>query len=141
MSATIVPNAHTQALIEQWKQAKDSERQWAEYRHALEAAILDQHKEEVERLTAWLAGKEILTMSVELGDLELKIGSRLELDEAQVVLFLSEHPELASVLFKCKHEPQNSRAFLRLLHGTNELSEGVKQVAKLKPIKPSFSVK
>jgi hypothetical protein len=141
MSATITPSAHTQAMIASWKQAKDTERQWTEYRHALEAAILEAHKDEIGRLTAWLSDKDTLTMSVEFGDLQIKLGSRLELDEAQVVLFLSEHPELASVLFKCKHEPQNSRAFLKLLHGTNELSEGIKQTAKLKPIKPGFTAK
>lgn len=141
MSNAITPNPQSQALIEKWKQAKDSEKQWTEYRHSLEAAILAAHQDEFDRIAKSLEGKDVLTASTEIGDLVVKLGSRLSLEETQVMLFLSEYPHLTSVLFKTKHEPVNSRSFMKMLNGTDNLSEDLKKTATLVPIKPGFSQK
>ena len=128
-------------LISKWKQAKDSEQQWVEYRRSLEDALTASLKDQIDEVQVDLAAGTSLTKTVKVGELELQVGSELKVKQEQMAEFVSHYPYLIGPVIKMTYAPISTKGVLETLKAENEMAKDLSQAVERKEKRPYYSLK
>jgi len=104
-------------LQKQWFAAKDAEKQWAEYRRAIEAHILSHYSSEAEQFMKELNASDSLSTGVKLDRLKITFKRKIVVDQEETAAFCAANPQIATALFKTEFKLANSKAALTYLSG------------------------
>jgi len=136
---TITPHAGTAELVALWIKAKDAELAWQAHRREIEARILELNKDEIEEVKASLTTDRVLSRTVALDTLELRIARDLELDQAEAALFAAQYPSLMTIVLKSEYRPVARGVLGALAKPDTELGREVGQLVSFKEARVSFS--
>lgn len=135
MSREIIPtNPAVQALQQEWKKAKEAEKQWQAYRLSIENQILD---------TMRNLGYEF----PEKGTMALDAGVNLEFKKTRkwkqpcLGQFMVHHPELLQTTFKVEYKPVRNSTVDELVNAGGELAVGLMSCFEDVPAKVAFSAR
>lgn len=128
-------------LISKWKQAKDSEQQWAEYRKGLEDQLTLSLSDQIDEVLIDLATGTSLTKTVKVGELELQVGSELKVNQEQMAGFVSQFPYLIGPVIKITYAPISTKGVLETLKAENEMATALAAAVERKEKRPYYSLK
>ena len=135
----IAPKAGTAELVALWITAKDAELAWQAHRRELEARIAELNKDAIEEVKETLAADRVLSRSVGLDGLVLKVARDLEIDQAQAALFATQYPQLMTIVLKSEYKPVARGVLGALAKPETELGREVAEMVSFKESRVSFS--
>lgn len=136
---TILPSAGTADLIALWVTAKDAELAWQAHRRELEARIVELNKDQIEEIKLTLEADRVLSRSVGLDGLVLKVERGLDLDQAQAALFAAQYPSLMNIVMKMEYKPVSRGVLGALAKPETQLGQEVAELVSFKESRISFS--
>jgi hypothetical protein len=135
----IIPHAGTAELTALWHKAKEAELAWQAHRRELEARIVELNKDQIEEVKEALAADRVLSRSVGLDGLVLKVARDLEIDQAQAALFATQYPQLMTIVLKSEFKPVARGVLGALAKPETQLGQEVAEMVSFKESRVSFS--
>ena len=135
----LTPHAGTAELVALWVKAKEAETAWQSHRRELEARIADLNKEQIEEVKLAIEADRVLSRSVGLDSLVLKVSRELDLDQAQAALFSVRYPSLMTIVLKSEYKPVAKGVLSALAKPESELGQEVAEMVAFRESKVSFS--
>ena len=137
---TVTPTPEMQQLIDAWYQAKEVEKNWAEYRRNVEDEIFKLNPELIASLESALDNSTSLSQSAQIGTLKVEAKREIILDQDQTAHIIAAHPDLWLSLFKAAYSVVSSRALFAVMGAQSPVAEAVKGLVSFKKSRPYFSV-
>lgn len=137
---TVTPTPEMQQLIDAWYQAKEVEKNWAEYRRNVEDEIFKLNPELIASLDSALDNSTSLSQSAQIGSLKVEAKREVVLDQDATAHIIAAHPDLWLSLFKATYSTVSSRALFAVMSAQSPVAEAVKGLVSFKKSRPYFSV-